>query len=69
MFPAVEIVTVCLETLGAEAGRPFVEAAAPQHPTLLDVAHRVDAAFGVVNIPNAVWIDEDRKSTRLNSSH
>ena len=58
MYPAVEIVTVCLETLGAEAGRPFVEAAAPQHPTLLDVAHRVDAAFGVVNIPNAVWIDE-----------
>lgn len=54
----VEIVTVCLETLGADEGRPFVDAAAPEHPTLLDVAHQVDAAFGVVNIPNAVWIDE-----------
>ncbi len=53
-----EIVTVCLETLGSEEGRAFVEAAQPEHPTLLDVAHQVDAAFGVVNIPNAVWIDE-----------
>jgi len=54
----VEIVTVCLETLGPDEGRAFVEAAAPEHPTLIDVAHQVDAAFGVVNIPNAVWIDE-----------
>ncbi len=50
--------TVCLETLGAEEGRPFVDAAQPEHPSLLDVAHQVDAAFGVINIPNAVWIDE-----------
>ena len=60
----VEIVTVCLETLGAEEGRPYVEAAAPEHPTLLDVAHAVDAAFGIVNIPNAVWIDEDGRIVR-----
>jgi hypothetical protein len=55
----VEIVTVCLETLGADEARPYVEAAAPEHPTLIDVAHRVDELFGIVNIPNAVWIDED----------
>lgn len=54
----VEIVTVCLETLGAEEGLPYVEAAGPQHPTLLDRAHQVDAAFGIVNIPNALWVDE-----------
>jgi hypothetical protein len=60
----VEIVTVCLETLGAEEGRPYVEAAKPEHPTLLDVAHRVDALFGIVNIPNAVWIDEEGRIVR-----
>ena len=50
---------MCLETLGPEPGRPYVEAAAPEHPTLVDTAHVVDELFGIVNIPNAVWIDEN----------
>ena len=54
-----EVVTVCLDAAGIDAARPFVEKAAPQHPSLLDIAHRVDELFGVVNIPNSVWIDED----------
>lgn len=55
---------MCLETLGAEEGRAFVDAAAPEHPTLLDVGHQVDAAFGVINIPNAVWVDETGRIVR-----
>ena len=43
---------------GPEASRPYIEAAAPEHPSLLDPTHRMDALFGVVNIPNVVWIDE-----------
>ena len=54
-----EIVTVCLEVSGPDAGRPYVDAAQPEHPSLLDVGHRLDALFGVVNIPNGIWIDED----------
>jgi hypothetical protein len=50
---------VALELSGAEAARPFIEAAAPEHPSLLDTEHRMDALFGVVNIPNVVWIDEE----------
>ena len=53
------MVTVSLELSGAEASRPYIEAAAPDHPSLLDPTHQVDALFGVVNIPNVVWIDED----------
>ena len=53
-----EVVTVGLDTAGAEACRPFIEAAAPEHPSLIDAHHRVAELFGVVNIPNAVWIDE-----------
>lgn len=53
-----EIVTVCLDALGAEAARPYVERAKPEHPSLMDTAHLVDERFGVVNIPNSVWIDE-----------
>jgi AhpC/TSA family len=54
----VEIVTVCLEVTGAGTARPLIEAARPEHPSLIDVAHEMDVAFGVVNIPNGIWIDE-----------
>lgn len=50
--------TVCLEALGPEPGRPYVERAQPEHPALVDPQHRMDQLFGVVNIPNSVWIDE-----------
>jgi len=55
----VEIVTVSLELSGPEASRPFIEAAQPEHPSLLDPTHQMDALFGVVNIPNVIWIDEN----------
>ena len=42
-----------------EASRPFIEAAAPEHPSLLDPTHKLDSLFGVVNIPNVIWIDEE----------
>jgi hypothetical protein len=35
-----------------------VDLARPEHPSLIDVDHQVDVLFGMVNIPNAVWIDE-----------
>jgi hypothetical protein len=54
----VEIVTVSLELSGPEASRSSIERARPEHPSLLDPAHQLDALFGVVNIPNVVWIDE-----------
>ncbi len=51
--------TVSLELSDPEASRPFIEAARPEHPALLDPTHQMDALFGVVNIPNVIWIDED----------
>ena len=44
---------------GPDASRPYIEAAKPDHPSLLDPTHVVDALFGVVNIPNVVWINEE----------
>jgi len=38
--------------------RPYVEAARPEHPSLVDDAHLMDALFGVVNVPSGIWIDE-----------
>lgn len=53
-----EVVTVALDTGGADAARPFIEAARPGHPSLIDEAHVCDELFGFVNVPNAIWIDE-----------
>ena len=53
-----EVVTVALD-VDPEEARPSIEAVRPDHPTLIDSAHVLDARFGVVNVPNGVWIDED----------
>jgi tetratricopeptide (TPR) repeat protein len=53
-----EIVTVALD-IDPEHARPFIEAARPQHPSLIDRAHVVDELFGIVNVGNSVWIDEN----------
>ncbi len=55
----VEVVTVSLELSEPEVSRPFIEAAHAEHPSLLDPTHQLDSLFGVVNIPNVIWIDED----------
>lgn len=54
-----EVVTVALESGGAEVARPWIEAARPEHPALIDAGHACDALFGIVNVPSGVWIDED----------
>ena len=53
-----EVVTVAMETAGAGEARPYIELAAPEHPSLIDAAHVMGELFGVVNIPSGIWIDE-----------
>lgn len=48
-----------MDTAGPQACRPFIERAQPTHPSLIDVGHLTAERFGVVNIPNGLWIDED----------
>ncbi|MDP9281450.1 MAG: hypothetical protein M3P38_05080 [Chloroflexota bacterium] len=54
-----EIVTVALDARGSEAAGPWIAKAAPEHPSLIDEGHVVDALFGIVNVPSGVWIDEE----------
>ena len=54
----VEVVTVALDSGGAEAAGPWIDAAAPEHPSLIDAEHQVDA-LGIVNVPSGVWVDEE----------
>jgi hypothetical protein len=38
--------------------RQFIDLARPEHPSLVDETHHLDALFGVTNIPQNIWIDE-----------
>lgn len=53
----VTVVTVALDIDPAKA-QPWVDAAAPTHPSLVDSAHVTNELFGFNNVPMAVWIDE-----------
>ena len=53
-----ELVAVGLDTLGGPGCRAFIEAAKPEHPSLIDQHHVLADLFGVINIPSSVWIDE-----------
>ena len=54
-----ELVTVGLDTQGDAGCRGFIEAARPEHPSLIDRHHVLAELFGVINIPSSVWIDEN----------
>jgi hypothetical protein len=58
------VVDVCLEMAGPDVGRPFVEEAGSTHPSLVDQSHYMDARFGVTNIPQVIWIDENSTIVR-----
>ena len=55
----VEVVTVALDAGGAEAAGPWIDAASPEHPSLIDQGHRLDELLGITNVPMAVWVDGD----------
>lgn len=58
------IVTVALESRGGEAALPYIEAANPAYPCLVDRQHLVAELFGMVNVPTAVWINEEGRIVR-----
>ena len=47
-----------------EAARPWIEAAKPGYPCLIDRDHRVAELYNMVNVPQAVWIDETGRIVR-----
>src|SRR6185436_4791372 len=42
----------------------WIRAASPTYPCLIDERHVVAELFGMVNVPNAVWIDEAGRIVR-----
>ena len=58
------VVAVAEESRGAEHARPWIEQAKPAHWSLIDTEHRVADLYGMVNVPQAVWIDEAGRIVR-----
>ncbi len=56
------VLAVALDT--ADAARPWIEAAKPSYPCLIDAHHQVAALYHLVNVPQAVWIDENGRIVR-----
>jgi hypothetical protein len=52
----------------ADDVRPFIEAAKPTHPALVDEAHQLAELYHVVNVPTMLWIDEQGHVVRPNDS-
>ncbi|TDI93152.1 MAG: TlpA family protein disulfide reductase, partial [Chloroflexi bacterium] len=50
----------------ADDARPWIEAAGPTHPSLIDTKHLVADLYNMVNVPTILWIDEDGRIVRPN---
>jgi hypothetical protein len=57
-------IAVAFDSAGNAAAEPWIKAANPTYPCLIDRRHIVAELYDMVNVPNAVWIDEDGKIVR-----
>jgi hypothetical protein len=49
-----------------EAARPWIEAANPTHPSLIDTSYALADLYNMVNVPTVLWIDEQGRIVRPN---
>ena len=58
------VVAVAEESRGAEHARPWIEQAKSSYWQLIDKEHRLEDLYNLVNVPQAIWIDEAGKIVR-----
>ena len=59
---------MALDSAGAAAAGEWIRAAGPTHPSLIDAHYEVARLYNVVNVPTAVWIDEEGRIVRPNET-
>jgi tetratricopeptide (TPR) repeat protein len=57
------IIAVAMDSR-TDAARPWIEAVSPSYLSLLDTNHHVADLYNMVNVPQAVWIDDDGRIVR-----
>jgi hypothetical protein len=58
------VYAVALDSRGAEVARPWIEAANTTYVSVIDREHRTAELYNMVNVPEAVWIDEAGRVVR-----
>ena len=58
------VVAVAEESRGADHARPWIEQAKSSYWQLIDVEHRLGDLYNLVNVPQAIWIDERGRIVR-----
>ena len=59
------VITVAIDR-SADDARPWIEAAKPTHPSLIDTEHVLADLYNIVNVPTILWIDERGRIVRPN---
>ncbi|MBS0518288.1 MAG: TlpA family protein disulfide reductase [Proteobacteria bacterium] len=58
------VVAVAEESRGADHARPWIEQAKSSYWQLIDTEHRLSDLYNLVNVPQAIWIDEKGRIAR-----
>src|SRR5471032_2550884 len=58
------VVAVAEESRGADHARPWIEQAKSDYWQLIDADHQLEDLYNLVNVPQAIWIDEQGKIVR-----
>ena len=58
------VIAIAQESRGLATAREFIEEAKASYLCLIDETHQIADLYNMVNVPNAVWIDEHGKIVR-----
>ncbi len=61
------VITVALDK-SPEDARPYIEAANPTHPSLIDTDYALADLYNMINVPEVLWIDETGRIVRPNDA-
>jgi peroxiredoxin len=58
------VIAIAMDSRGAKSARQWIEQAHPTYLNLIDRNHLVSDLYHMVNVPQAVWIDENGRIAR-----
>lgn len=58
------VVAMAEESRGADHARPWIDQAKSSYWQLIDTEHRLSDLYNLVNVPQAIWIDEQGRIVR-----
>jgi tetratricopeptide (TPR) repeat protein len=61
-----EIISAAQDTGGEDAAGSIFERADVTYTAIIDVSHTISSLYNFVNVPSAVWIDEEGRIVRYN---